>query len=97
MRLMLATGTVSRMKSKLSLSNSDALTAFVALARNSVWPSAAARTSASVAILLAAPGRLSTMNCWPSRSDSHCPIRRAMMSIWPPAGKPTRIRTGRDG
>ena len=57
---MLATGTVSRMKSKLSLSNSDALTAFVALARNSVWPSAAARTSASVAILLAAPGRLST-------------------------------------
>ena len=34
---------------------------------------------------------------WPSRSDSHCPIRRARMSVPPPGGKPTTIRTGRDG
>jgi hypothetical protein len=31
----------------------------------------AARTTASVAILVPAPGRLSTMNGWPSRSESH--------------------------
>src|SRR5262245_16718685 len=51
----------------------------------------------SVAILLPAPGRFSTMNCWPNRSDSHCPIRRARMSGAPPAPKPTMMRTGRDG
>jgi hypothetical protein len=48
-------------------------------------------------MLLAAPGRLSTMICWPSRSDSHWPTRRAMMSGALPAGKPTIMRTGRDG
>jgi hypothetical protein len=36
-------------------------------------------------------------NCCPSRSDSHCPTSRAMASIPPPGGKPTTIRTGRDG
>ena len=55
------------------------------------------RTTASVAILVPAPGRFSTMNCWPSRSESHWPIRRATMSAPPPAGKPTMMRTGRDG
>ena len=59
MRLMLATGSVSRKKSNLRLSYKVALTAFVPLARKSVWPSAGARTTASAAILLAAPGRLS--------------------------------------
>ena len=63
----------------------------------SVWPSAGARTTASVAILPAAPGRFSTMNGWPSRSDSHCPIKRARMSFALPAAKPTTMRTGRDG
>src|SRR5262245_21766227 len=37
----------------------------------SVYPSAAALATTSVAILLAAPGRLSMTNGWPSRSDSH--------------------------
>jgi hypothetical protein len=41
--------------------------------------------------------RLSTMNCWPVRSDSHCPMSRALMSFGPPAAKPTTMRTGRDG
>jgi hypothetical protein len=31
------------------------------------------------------------------RSDSHCPIRRAVMSLPPPAAKPTMMRTGRVG
>src|SRR6516164_9030116 len=34
-------------------------------------------TTASVAMLVPAPGRLSTTTGWPSRSDSHCPMRRA--------------------
>jgi hypothetical protein len=50
-----------------------------------------------VPILAPAPGRFSMMNCCPSRSDSHCPIRRAMMSAPPPGAKPTMMRTGRDG
>src|SRR5262245_49521260 len=36
-------------------------------------------------------------NCWPSRSDSDWPIRRAMMSVAPPGAKPTMMRTGRLG
>jgi hypothetical protein len=36
-------------------------------------------------------------DCWPSRSDSHCPMIRAAMSVVPAAGKPTMMRTGRDG
>src|SRR5262245_26653785 len=50
-----------------------------------------------VPILLAAPGRFSMTNCWPSRSDSHCPIKRAMMSVPPAGANPTMMRTGRDG
>src|SRR5215510_4008488 len=43
--------------------------------------------AASVARLLLAPGRFSITNCWPSRSDSHWPIRRAMMSVPTSGGK----------
>src|SRR5262245_46736317 len=56
-----------------------------------------ARMTASVAMLVPAPGRFSMMNCWPRRSVSHWPIRRAVMSTDPPGGKPTTIRTGRVG
>src|SRR5262249_48329539 len=48
-------------------------------------------------MLVAAPGRFSMMNGWPSRSDSHCPIKRAAMSVGPPGANPTRICTGREG
>ena len=58
---------------------------------------AADRTTASVPILLPAPGRFSMRNGWPRRSDSHCPIGRATISNPPPAGAPTIRRTGRDG
>ena len=37
------------------------------------------------------------MNDWPSLSDSHWPIRRAVMSTPPPAANATTMRTGRDG
>src|SRR5712691_909363 len=64
---------------------------------SSVYPSADASTTASVAMLPPAPGRFSMMNCWPKRSDSHCAIRRAAMSGAPPAANPTKMRTGRAG
>src|SRR6516162_7885705 len=61
---------------------------------SSVYPSAGARTTASVAILLLAPGRFSMTNDWPSRSDSHWPIRRATISN-PPPGEGTDNQTHR--
>src|SRR5262249_43829367 len=45
----------------------------------------------------AAPGRFSMMNCWPSRSDNHCPTSRAVMSVAPAGPTGTIKRTGRDG
>src|SRR5215475_1819542 len=36
-------------------------------------------------------------NGWPSRSDSHGPIRRARMSLEPAGGNGTIMRTGRVG
>jgi len=62
-----------------------------------VYPSGADFTSASAPIMPSAPSRFSTTNGWPSRSDSHCAIRRARMSKALPAAKPTRMRTGRVG
>jgi hypothetical protein len=50
-----------------------------------------------MAMLPLAPGRLSMMKGWPSRSDSHWPMRRALRSFGPPGAKPTTMRTGRDG
>src|SRR5262249_35266930 len=52
-------------------------------------------TTASVPILVAAPGRLSMINGRPNRSDSHWLIRRATMSAGPPGGAPTIKCTGR--
>ena len=92
-----ATGAVSRMKLKFSFVYNVALIAFTELARKSVYPSGAERTTASAAILLPAPGRFSMMNGRASRSDSHCPMIRAAMSVPPPAAKPEMMRTGRDG
>src|SRR6516162_2861487 len=59
--------------------------------------SAGARTTASVPIVVDAPGRFSITNCWPRRSDSQCPIRRATMSVVPAGVNGTITRTGRVG
>ena len=48
----------------------------------------------SVAILPAAPGRLSTMTCWPRASESFYAIGRAVASVPPPGAKPTSMRIG---
>src|SRR5215211_6348689 len=62
-----------------------------------VYPSGGAFTTRSVPILLPGPGLFSMTNCWPRRSDSHWPIRRALMSVDPPAANGTTMRTGCDG
>jgi hypothetical protein len=92
-----ATGATSRMKLKLSFSYSVALMASFEPDKSSVYPSAGACTTASTAILPLPPVRFSMRNCRPSRSDSNCPIKRAMMSHVPPAAKPTMMWTGRAG
>jgi hypothetical protein len=71
--------------------------AFAGPTRRSVYPSADACTTASVAMLPEAPGRFSTVTGWPSRPDSHCAIKRPRMSLGPPAGKPTMRWIGRAG
>jgi len=45
-------------------------------------------------MLLPAPGRLSTTKDWPSAAVISLAIRRATMSVVPPAEKPTMMRTG---
>src|SRR5215510_15829182 len=62
---------MSRIKLKFSLSKSVALVAFEGPTRRSVWPSAGACTTASVAILVFAPGRFSTMNCSAAGGKAH--------------------------
>src|SRR5262245_51778755 len=96
-RMMLAIGAMPRRKTKLSVPYTVALIAFAELTTARLDASGGTFATASVAILLAAPGRLSMTNGWPSRSDGHWPMRRAMISAAPPAAKPTTMRTGRDG
>src|SRR5262249_33927926 len=96
-RMMHAIGAMSRRKTKLSLSKGVALIACDASNTRSVYPSAGARTTTSVPILVAAPGGFSIKKGGPSRSDSHGPIRRARMSLEPAGGNGTIMRTGRDG
>ncbi len=44
-----------------------------------------------------APGRFSTITCWPRRSPIFGAIRRDMMSVVFPGGKGTTIRIGLPG
>ena len=44
-----------------------------------------------------APGLFSTTTDWPSRSDSHCAMIRATVSVPPPGGNPTIHRNGCTG
>src|SRR6478672_2908751 len=60
----------------------------------SVWPSGSAFASSAVAMLPPAPGRLSTITCWPSTSVNFGPSRRATISAPPPGANPTRRRSG---
>src|SRR5688572_20078815 len=62
-----------------------------------VWPSGAARATSSPAIWLLAPGRFSTNMVWPRASPVGAARRRAVMSVAPPAVKPTSILIGFTG
>src|SRR3954462_8126188 len=44
-----------------------------------------------------APGRFSTITCWPRLADIDWPVSRAMVSIGPPGGKGTIILIGLSG
>src|SRR5262245_32740017 len=66
----LATGAMSRTKLKPRLSYRVALNALTEETWSRVEPFGTARTTASVAILLPAPGRFSMMSGWPRRCDS---------------------------
>src|SRR5262249_40062972 len=68
-----AIGAMSRMKLKLRFGYSVALTALVETGITIVYPSAAEFTTYSVPMLPPKTGLFSITNCWPRRSDSHCP------------------------
>ena len=50
-----------------------------------VWPSGGALATAAVPIVLPPPGRLETITGCPQLSLSRCAIKRAMLSVVPPA------------
>src|SRR5262249_20651837 len=62
-----------------------------------VWPSAGERATASVPMIVFAPGRFSTTTPWPSALLKGCAIARATTSFDPPAGNGTTSRTTLDG
>jgi hypothetical protein len=47
-----------------------------------------------VPIVLPAPARFSTTNCWPRLAESRCAMKRAMKSVPPPGANGTMMRTG---
>jgi hypothetical protein len=62
-----------------------------------VWPSGGDFATSSVAMMVAAPARLSITTGWPNASESRGPSTRAVASTGPPAGNGTMSRIGRVG
>ena len=62
-----------------------------------VYPSGAARATASAPTLPFAPTRFSTTTGWPRLSESFCATTRAARSEPPPAGNATTILIAREG
>jgi hypothetical protein len=92
------TGAVSLSESNESLpAYSVTLDAKLLVCISSVYPSGAARTSASVATIVFAPGRFSTRTCWPIVSVIFPATIRARMSVPPPGVNGTMTFTGRFG
>src|SRR2546425_1520090 len=60
----------------------------------SVWPSGGDFATRSVPTTVPAPGRFSTITGWPQTSCILPATRRPMMSVAPPGGKGTTMRTG---
>src|SRR5262245_58015945 len=68
-----------------------------ALAKRSVYPSAAARAAACAPMIPGAPGMFSTYICCPSARETLSASRRAMMSVPRPGPVGTISRIGRVG
>jgi hypothetical protein len=78
-----------------SLPCADGLTVKLVAIRSSVFPSAGARTAASVPITVFAPGRLSMTKFWPRPRLIGADSARASVSTAPPGGNGTTTRSGR--
>ena len=76
---------------------STGVTAKAKVVTRSVWPSGAALATAAVPIALPAPGRLLTITVCDQLSVKRCPIRRAMLSVVPPATNGTTSSICFDG
>ena len=64
---------------------------------NSVWPSGADLVTYSAAIWLLAPGRFSTIACWPQASVKRCASMRPSASVTPPGAAGTTMVIGLTG
>src|SRR6476620_7880070 len=62
--------------------------------RSNVYPSGGAFATASLAMVPPAPGRMSTIICWPHFWVSFWPTVRDATSLGPPAANPTSRRMG---
>ncbi len=82
----LATGAMSRTGSNGNRPRCGLSTSGLIDEKPSVWPSAGALATASMAMAPPAPALLSTMTGVPSCAASRSPIARAMTSLTPPAG-----------
>ena len=91
------TGTNSLARSTDTAGCRLTLMVFAIVPTKRVYPSGEAVATERAAILLLAPARLSTINCWPKVCPSLCASTRAATSVALPAGNPTIIFTGLDG
>ena len=82
---------------KARFGSTEGLTPCVSNTTPNVVPSGAAWATAPAPIEPEAPGRFSTMNCWPSAVVSSAARMRATWSVEPPGGKPTMNFTVFDG
>src|SRR5450830_1652697 len=72
----------------------DVISSAMLLGAKCLLASTASPDEAAVPMLPPAPGRLSTMSCWPSVSDSFCATMRAIASLARPATWGTTRVTG---
>jgi len=69
----------------------------VTLVKMSVWPSGGALATACIAMIVAAPGRFSTITGCPSGGERPAAIARASRSPGPPGAKGEMIFTALAG
>src|SRR5690606_15519674 len=83
--------------SKGSFAKVAALIGSAVVASSMVWPSGAARDTYSVPMLAAAPGLFSTVTGCCQILVSCAATSRAVISVDPPGGNGTTMRTAREG